>query len=182
VRLLRVPATAEDAAWVREVPGAVLVLWPATFTDSVVADGVVAFEGGRVAPLVAPLARMMVAAGRPIARWRDGAPAATESVLGVGCSRSVGVGVPAAGDLVLRPPFEDFLAAMLAPCGGARAAPLPDSTLAWLASEGPLASGSALAATDVSSPLTKWLLLTALLVLMVEQLVRRRRVATEVPA
>ncbi len=218
VRLVRGAPRAVDASWVREVPGAVLVLWPAVFADTVASDGVVAFGGNAIAPLVAPLARVpergnaperapatsvssssspspsssspspsssspslsfSAPLGRAVARWRDGTPAVTERVIGLGCSRTVGIGLPSAGDLVLRPPFVHFLAAMLAPCGGARAPSLPDSSVAWLRAAGPLASGPKLAATEASSPMAKWLLLIALGLLLVEQLVRRRPARTD---
>lgn len=188
VRLARAAATAADSAWVREVPAAVLVLWPATAAsadvaregsidpraDTVVSAGVVALDGGEAISLVAPLMRRTVPEGRVVARWRDGTPAVTERVYGTGCVRSVGVGVPIAGDLTLRPPFARFLEAMLAPCGGARRAALADSALSWLLAEGPLVDAPRLAAAaPTSSPLTKWLLLLAVLLLAVEQVVRR---------
>ncbi len=188
VRLARAEATAADSAWAREVSGAVLVLWPATAAsadvaregsidpraDTVVNAGVVALDGGEATPLVAPLMRRAVPEGRVVARWRDGTPAVTERVYGNGCVRSVGVGIPVAGDLTLRPPFAHFLEAMLAPCGGARRAVLPDSALPWLHAEGRLADGPMLAAAaTTSSPLTKWLLVLAMLLLAVEQVVRR---------
>ena len=188
VRLARAEATAADSAWVREVPGAVLVLWPATAAsadvaregsidpraDTVIAAGVVALDGGKAIPLVAPLMRRAVPEGRAVARWRDGTPAVTERVYGNGCVRSVGVGIPLAGDLTLRPPFAHFLEAMLAPCGGARSAALPDSAVPWLHAEGALADGPTLASSaPTSSPLTKWLLLLATLVLAIEQVMRR---------
>lgn len=188
VRLARAEASAADSAWVREVPGAVLVLWPASGAsadvardgsvdpraDTVIAAGVVALDGGEAIPLVAPLMRRVVPEGRVVARWRDGQPAVTERVYGNGCVRSVGVGIPAAGDLTLRPPFAHFLEAMLAPCGGARGVVLPDSALPWLHAQGVLADGPTLAAAaPTSSPLTKWLLLFATLALAVEQVVRR---------
>lgn len=188
VRLIRTAPSAADSAWVVEVPGAVLVLWPASAAsadsaregsvdadaDTVMAAGVVALEGGAALPLVAPLMRRVVPEGRVIARWHDGAPAVTERVHGNGCVRSVGVGIPAAGDLTLRPPFAHFLEAMLAPCGGRRGAVLPDDALPWLNAEGALADASSLAvASSTQSPLTKWLLALALMALAFEQFVRR---------
>lgn len=187
VRLIRAAPSAADSAWVFEVPGAVLVLWPASGAsadsardgpvdaraDPVVAAGVVALDAGAAAPLVAPLMRRVVPAGRVIARWRDGTPAATERALGKGCVRSVGVGIPAAGDLTLRPPFAHFLAAMLAPCGGRRGAVLPTDALPWLHAEGTLADASDLAAAlPGTSPLSIWLFALALLLLGLEQVVR----------
>jgi hypothetical protein len=145
--------------------------------DTVIAAGVVALDGGAAIPLVAPLMRRVVPEGRVVARWRDGTPAVTERVYGNGCMRSVGVGIPMAGDLTLRPSFAHFLEAMLAPCGGARRAALPDSALPWLHAEGALAEGPTLAAAaPTSSPLTKWLLLLATLVLAIEQVMRRMHV------
>jgi hypothetical protein len=166
----------------------VLVLWPAlaasddsaregsvdAHADTVMAAGVVALAGGAALPLVAPLMRRVVPEGHVIARWHDGAPAVTERVHGNGCVRSVGVGIPAAGDLTLRPPFADFLEAMLAPCGGRRGAVLPDDALPWLHAEGALADASSLAvASSTESPWTKWLLALALMALAFEQIVRR---------
>lgn len=175
VRLVRTGASAADSAWVREVAGAVLVVWPATVATATAA-GVVAFDGGHAIPLVAPLMRHPVPEGRVVARWRDGASAGTERGYGNGCIRSVGVGLPVAGDLTLRPPFAHFLEAMLAPCGGTRGAVLPDSALPWLRGEGGLADGPTLAAGGrTSSPLTTWLLLCAMVLLVSEQLVRREQ-------
>lgn len=190
LRLIRAGASAADSAWVRDVPGAVLVLWPATApsadvardgsidprADTVIAAGVVALDGGMAVPLVAPLMRRTVPYGRVVARWRDGKPAVTERVLGNGCVRSVGVGIPIAGDLTLRPPFGRFLEAMLAPCGGARQAALPDSALPWLYADGQLADGPTFASSaSGSSPLTKWLLLLAAILLLAEQAARHIR-------
>ena len=79
------------------------------------AEGVIAF-GLREATLVAPLARLDVVpdtSSRVIARWRDGAVAATERPLGAGCVRDIAVGVPLAGDVTLRPPFVAFLQAYI---------------------------------------------------------------------
>lgn len=188
VRLIRVAPSAADSAWVFEVPGAVLVLWPASAAsattvregaveagaDTVIATGVVALDGAAALPLVAPLMRRVVPEGRVLARWHDGSPAVTERVHGNGCIRSVGVGIPVAGDLTLRPPFKQFLEAMLAPCGGRRGAVLPDDALPWLYAEGALANAPALAAdTATASPVTKWLLALALIALAFEQFMRR---------
>ena len=95
--------------------------------------------------------------------------------------RSVGVGLPLAGDLTLRAPFGHFLAAMVAPCGGQRSAAIPDSLLSWMTGEGALARAAALQAdASLSSPLTFWLLLLAAALLAAEQLLRRR--PAQVPA
>ncbi len=181
VRLARADPRPADAAWVREARGAVLVRWPNTPAGaSTAADGVSALDGPPRA-LVAPLARLTIPEGRVSARWRDGAPAATEIAYAGGCERWVGVGLPRAGDVTLRAPFAQFLAAMLAPCGGTRAAAYApdDSALAWLPGPAALASGPALATRQrESSPWTPWLLLAALLLLATEQVARR---ATRMP-
>jgi hypothetical protein len=175
VRVVRAAATAADSAWLRGAGArAVLLVWPLATADPV-PDGVTAFGAVAPATLVAPLTRLEVPAGRVVARWRDGASAATESAFAAGCVRHVGIGVPIAGDLTLRAPFTEVLAALVEPCGGARAVTLGDSTLAWLTRAGPLANGPSLvddSGADRTLPLA--LLLAALALLAVEQLLRRR--------
>lgn len=177
VRVLRRVATAADSAWARERPARLLVEWPLVADSLLAPDGVIALLPGVAASptLVAPLARGDAGRGRVIARWRDGDPAATESALGTeGCIRSVGIGLPSAGDLTLRAPFAAFLDALLTPCGGRVLAPPADSALAWLTAPGPLATGRALTARADASPLTRWLLLVAAALLVAEQLLRAR--------
>lgn len=179
VRIVRGVVTAADTAWLITTQG-VIVAWavaPDERESPVRADAVTAWGGiAGVAPtLVAPLARLDAGEGRVIARWRDGTPAASEAHVGEGCVRTVGVGIPLAGDLTLRSPFGHFLEAMVVPCGGHRSAAVPDSLLAWLTGEGALASASALqAGAEQSSPLTLWLLVLAVALLGAEQFVRRR--------
>lgn len=194
VRIVRGIATAGDSTWARG-PGRVLVLWPLTGNAALAADGVTAL-GVHLASLVAPLARLPVPAGElVVARWRDGSAAAVESALDAGCVRTVGVGIPLAGDLTLRAPFGEFLEAMVEPCGGARGVALPDSVVAWLergtatGADGRRASDSPqvraarrsatparlLAATGVpDARFGAWLLLLALLALSLEWVLRRR--------
>lgn len=185
VRIVRGVSTAGDSAWLAQSNG-VLVAWalaPDEREAPVRPDAVIAWGGiGGAAPtLVAPLARLDAGQGRVIARWRDGAPAATERRVGDGCERTVGIGLPLAGDLTLRAPFGHFLAAMVAPCGGHRSAAIPDSLLVWFTGEGALARAAVLQAdASLSSPLTLWLLIIAALLLAAEQLIRRR--PAQVPA
>lgn len=154
--------------------GGVVILWPRASGPSV-PDAVTAFGAGAPATLVAPLARLAVPDGRVIARWRDGTPAATESAVGEGCLRQVGIGLPLAGDVTLRRPFAELLAVLVEPCGGARALAIPDSALAWLTADGPLAAGSALAGSSgADRSLSLALLIGAGLLLVAEQLLRRR--------
>lgn len=198
VRVLRRAREATDNAWLSErdtqrpsgagVAGAarsanaarVLVAWP-VIGDAEPAPDAVSVLGPEGATIVAPLARLAAGEGRVIARWRDGTPAATEQLLGNGaaetesCIRTVGIGLPDAGDLTLRPSFAHLLRALLAPCGGARSEAVADSSIAWLTASGPLATGPALAAIATeSSPATRWLLLAALVLLVVEQFLRGR--------
>jgi hypothetical protein len=185
VRLVRGAASSADSAWVLAAEpggrgGRLLVVWalaPNAREAPLRPDGVRAWGGvsGVVPSVVGPLARLEAGEGRVIARWRDGMAAATERALGAGCVRTVGIGLPEAGDLTLRSPFAHVLAALVAPCGGARSNAPPDSALRWFAGDGPLATGAALAAQAGASPLTLWLLIAASLLLGLEQLLRGRR-------
>lgn len=174
LRVRRGAPTAADTAWARSTPNAVLAHWPLADDAEPAADGAVAF-GERAAPIVSPLVRLDVAPGHAVARWRDGDVAATELAIGEGCVKSVGVGIPSAGDLTLRAPFADFLDALLAPCGGYVGAALPDSTLDWLRGPERLASArQMLQGSTEESPVTPWLLVLAAAALVAEHLLRRR--------
>ena len=176
-RLLREAPTAADSAWARDSAG-LLVVWPDSGAPAGWADaprdtvGAVTAGGGA---LVAPFVRTARAPEGGVARawWVDGLPAAVETVLGAGCVRAVAVPVAGAGDLPLRAAFHDFLHALLAPCGGARdLAARPDGAVAWLAGGG----AAALAVRHdpaQQAPLVPWLLGAALVLLLVELLVRR---------
>lgn len=176
VRLVRRALVAADSAWVRE-PGRVLVHWPLADTVTTRADGVTAF-GLRPATMVATLARLPLTAdsARIIARWRDGAAAATERRIGAGCVREVGVGIPLAGDLTLRPAFTAFLQAMVEPCGGARGIAVSDSAArAFARDESAVPARLLTAAVAADATLAAWLLGGALLALAAEWMLRRRR-------
>jgi hypothetical protein len=180
-RVARGALSAADSAWAREA-GRVLVHWPA---DPAAAgwerrarpDTVGAVASGGVV-VVAPFARAAEPpAGRAVARWVDGAPAATERALGAGCVRAVAVPVAAAGDLALREPMRALVRRMAEPCGVVRALePAPDSLVAALAGAGALAPASTLRGPRESrSPATPWLLGAALLLVLAEPLARRGR-------
>lgn len=175
VRIRRNAPTASDTAWLASTPAAVLIHWPREFTDSLTPDGVLVADGS-AGTLVAPLARLAVAEGRVLARWRDGSPAATERSVGAGCVRDVGIGLSEAGDLTLRAPFVQVLHALMAPCGGARSIAMSDSAQRVFAGAGALASASALRdEAQQRSPLTLWLLVAALGLLVAEQVLRARQ-------
>jgi hypothetical protein len=174
VRVRRDVISAEDSLWLSSTPNAVLVRWPRAFADTLVADGVLVMDGS-AGTLVAPFARLPVADGRVLARWRDGTPAVTERVVGTGCVREVGIGLSEAGDLTLRAPFVRVLHALTAPCGGARSVAMSDSLQRAFAGSGALAAASALRnEAQQRSPLTMWLLVAAHVLLTAEQVLRAR--------
>jgi hypothetical protein len=180
-RIVRDTPTAADSAWARG--GGTLVWWPeradgAGLAAREAADTVGALVVGDHV-VVAPFERAArPPEGVPVARWVDGAPAATEAPLGAGCVRSVAVPVTPVGDLALRASLRNAALAIAAPCGGAPApvAPLADSLVRRLAGEGPLAAARALRRGRATrSAATPWLLAGALALVAVEPLVRRRR-------
>lgn len=182
VRIVRRAPSTADSTWARESER-VLVFWPlprdaAPKDPAPIADGVTAF-GLHPATIVAPLVRLPTPRpSRVIARWRDGAVAATESPLAAGCIRSIGVGIPIAGDLTLRAPFDRFLAAIVEPCGGARGRVVADSLAQHLAGGTQLASAGRLAAgVTADSGVAALLLALALAALAIEWLLRRRPTA-----
>ncbi|MBA3558107.1 MAG: BatA domain-containing protein [Gemmatimonadaceae bacterium] len=186
VRMVRGTPTADDSVWAGQ-GDRVLVAWPPEVKReqganvAVVArtesDTVGAVIAGDVV-LVAPFARVeSPPAGRVIARWVDGEPAATEVAIGAGCIRTVAVPVESRGDLALRRSSRDLVAALSAPCGGHRRfGPLPDQVVSFLAGSG---SAPRIAPLENErgrrSPATPWLLGGALLAVALEPLARRVR-------
>ncbi len=172
VRVIRSSASANDSALARS--GATIVEWRRPDAGAAVpANGVWA---GRTT-LVAPLARLALPTqGRVVARWSDGTSAAIESTLGAGCIRTVGIGVPIAGDVTLQPAFQSIAAELMAHCGGASAAPIaPESAAATLARSGALAPATAFVDRTGPAPLAPWLFGAALLLLLCEWWMRRTR-------
>jgi hypothetical protein len=130
------------------------------------------------AVLVAPFVRdVEPPAGRAVAWWMDGRPAATERVVGDGCMRDVAIALPEAGDVALGESARRLVQALSGPCGGARAvAPSTDSALAILRGDGPLLDPRTLHAERAASSRTAtWLLLAAALLIVAEPLARRGR-------
>jgi hypothetical protein len=180
VRLVRGShASPADTAFARG--GGTVVLWDPAAAP-LRAEGLVV--GDDVA--VAPLGRLPVAtSGTVRARWSDGAPAAVESAVGAGCIRQVGIAVPAAGDLALRPAFQRAVRALVGGCGDRAVAPAPadSATLDRLAGRGGPASASVLAGrTRAPSPIVPWLLGAALALALLELPLRRRAPRAPVPA
>lgn len=179
VRLVRDAPNVADTAWARDSAG-VLVHWPAVVMssdrDSTVASrGSGAVIAGDVVA-VAPWMRGTAPAGRPIAWWADGVPAASEKALGSGCVRAVVVGVPRAGDVALTAAAQRLLRALTGPCGVPdRLGPVTDSLVAKITGDGELVSGTQLVRAGVpTSRATPWLLAVGLALLLVEWMLRRR--------
>jgi hypothetical protein len=168
VRVVRDAPSARDSAAARD--GAALVYWPRTARATASAEGLWA----GAATLVAPLARLpLPVGGRVVARWADGERAATEWPLGRGCVRTVGVGVPSAGDVTLQPAFTAVARFLVAACAGSHtSAAVSDSVAKTFARGGQAASAAAFRSGDEPSPLAPWLLGAALLILAGELLVR----------
>ena len=168
-RIVRTAATPEDSAWAGE--GKVLVHWPMSVSSgsSVSSAGAVSTGNHTVIGLERPARSPMP--GRTIARWANGEPAATEAQAGAGCVRDVAIGVDPVGDMALRESFRGLVGALVEPCGGARDfAPVPDSAILRRATA---AAPSLAAAPDSRLPLI--LAVSALVLLAIEQLLRRRR-------
>jgi hypothetical protein len=186
VRIVRGVPSGADSSWARDA-GHVLVHWPVSAPDGwprrESLDTVGAVAAGRYV-LVADFARMVAPPagdGRVVARWLDGVPAATETVLGEGCVRDVAVSFPSRGDLALGESARRFVGALAVPCGGDRdLARLRESRLAVLRGGEPGNRARALTPPGRrESRSTPWLLAAAGLLLLVEQLLRRARVFGE---
>jgi hypothetical protein len=179
VRLVRDAPDAADTAWARDSAG-VLVHWPAVVTASDTDAAAAPRRSGAVISgdvvAVAPWTRGAVPAGRPIAWWADGEPAAAENTLGSGCVREVVIGVPRAGDVALSAAAQRLVRALTGPCGAPdRLGPVADSLVAKLAGDGALVSGTRLVRAGVqTSRATPWLLAAGLALLLVEWMLRRR--------
>lgn len=173
VRVVRSSPSPADSSWARA--GGVLVHWPAAREQPGWARGAADTIGAVVTDagsVVSAYARPWRApAGRAIAWWADGEPAATEGSLGAGCLRRVAVAVPETGDAALAPSFRRLLGAVTARCGGARdLGPVVDAS--WLAGAG---SRYAPPRPDAGSggSLARWLFAGALVVALAELLARR---------
>lgn len=183
VRIMRGALAVADSAWAG-AGNRVLVLWPASAIaaaqDTV---GAVSTEEVTVVASFARGAREGPPAGRVVARWVDGAPAAVESVHGAGCIRTVNIPVPSDGDLVLDPRFQRLASRLAGPCGPPTLfTPVDDSRLAALAGTETslrVPSNAIGRPRMVRSPLTPWLLAGALFLGLGELLLRRRRRSAE---
>ena len=170
LRVARGVLTSADSA--HATNGGVLLQWPDSAGAALETDGVLSRSGAVVGSFV----RQESPEGRAIAWWSDGRPAAAERTHGAGCIRAVHIGLPAAGDAVLRPAFQRLVRDLMVPCGWYDASVLTGEDYTALFT-GPTTSGVQ-APAPASSPLTRrLLLLLALLALAAEWWVRRRHSA-----
>lgn len=187
VLVIRDSMTRADSA--AAAAGAVIVVWLrrgvppgwSTIVDSADSRERALIGGGRV--VVAPFMRIARAAENATALvwWPDGSAAATEEPLERGCIRWVGIGTPA-GDALLSVDARAVLSTLTTECGAtfklATSAALDSAQLRRLAGGDALAVAAALRVSQPNSrsPFTRWLLLAALLLLVVESVLRARHV------
>ena len=182
-RVQRGVASPSDSAWVVGGPH-VLVRWPASTKPAGFAarphiDTAGAVVAGETA-LVTPMERRWTPdttthAGRTVARWVDGEPAAIERIAGAGCIRDVAIPIPSAGDVILRPAFAHLLRELTTPCAAMAGSPrLDDAQLRALAGAGGRVASARIAPPDlVATPLVVWLLAAALVFALLELVIRR---------
>ncbi|HEV7705649.1 MAG TPA: BatA domain-containing protein [Gemmatimonadaceae bacterium] len=184
VRIDRGTIANVDTTWTEY--GLTLVRWPAALDSSGYArrehldsvGAVIAGDNATRIVVVSPFVRVVdPPSGRVVARWADGSPAATERKMMNGCVRDVAIPIAGTGDLALRESTKRLVAALSMPCDDDRQfAPGADSALAQLRGTGPLVATRALAARSApTNHLTTWLLAVALVLLLLEPLLRRQR-------
>jgi hypothetical protein len=177
VRIARTEPGEEHLRWAA-VPGHVLLHWPADQTGPE-RDTVGAVTAGD-AVVVAPWVRHGApGAGRVVARWADGEPAATQRDHGEGCVREVAIPLPAAGDLALRRSVRRLVDELTAPCAAPPGAePLAAGARAALVGTGdPVRLSRPEPARAGTDRLAAALMAAAVVVLLLETLVRMRRSA-----
>lgn len=174
LRLVRATPSPADSAFARG--GGVVVRWDSISARRAGPNAVAMGDDVMIAPLVRD---SPTSPGLVLARWADGSPAAVERELGSGCVREVGIGVPVAGDLPLRPAFQRIVRGLTDACAAARrraGVPLDSARVARLSGAGSAASGAALASgAERPAPITPWLLGIALACAVAELALRVRR-------
>jgi hypothetical protein len=152
--------------------GAALVIWPRTVRGTARPRGIEADGATFVAELAGDSAPD---GGTVVARWSDGSAAAVERVVGSGCERTVGVGLPDRGDAALSEPFVRVLSRLVAPCAAAPRAVTDTALVRTLRADGPAATAAALRdPASQEAPLALWCAVAALAALLVEWAVRDR--------
>jgi hypothetical protein len=177
-RIVRERPTAADSLWAQDSVGA-LVIWPADLATSglrrrVAPDTSLGIAAGAHVVIGTFTRTHEPAAGAVVARWLDGAPAATEVAVGRGCVREVAVPVDAVGDVALRDNFRGLARRMSEPCGGAR--DLARVELGELLRDRPTSAVGIepLLADGRPSRIALSLALLVIVILAAEQLLRRR--------
>jgi hypothetical protein len=177
VRLFRaaLPGRA-DSVWARD-SGGVLVVWPADLSTARLTRR----EQADTQQGIAARADVVIGTfhrthaprnGRAIVRWLDGLPAASQVALGAGCIREVAIPVDVAGDMALRESFRGVLATLTSPCDGPRDLAPADLASLLPADTRPRIAG---VVAPEAGNLAIWLAFGALVVLAVEQLLRRKQ-------
>jgi Aerotolerance regulator N-terminal len=181
VRVVRQGATAADSAWARG--GGALVVWPENMERSGwtrskpdTASAVATRDIAVVAPF---LRTVSLPSGNIIARWNDGSPAAVERPLGNGCERDIAIPVTPLGDFVLRPSVRHLTRRLLSHCGGDQDwNQVSDALIDSLSGPAMLASTAGLGQRQEKKvPAQGILLIAALVLLLLETVLRRRRIA-----
>ena len=181
-RVVRGIASAADSAWVDS--GRVLVVWPIATNGA--AEDVAGIRAGDHTAIGHFIARSIDDSGRVVARWANGRAAAREVDAKSGCIRTIGFDVPDVGDLVLTPSFQRVAAELVGPCRGAAALvgeALPDSLVASLVA--PPSGASPTVKVDLKRAPNRTaavIVFVAIMLLLIELLVRRRTGASVTPA
>lgn len=151
-----------------------------TPADSI--GGVAAMEVALVAPFVRAYRRDTVgtAADWPILWWADGEAAAVERIVGGGCSRAIYLPVAQGSDQLQGTAATGLRTALTAPCGTALVSTetLGDSGVARPAAADQFRRAGSVSVRSEPWWLTPFLLVVAIALLLVEQVVRRREVAS----
>ncbi|MEO8201792.1 MAG: hypothetical protein ABI679_14780, partial [Gemmatimonadota bacterium] len=176
-RLLRETPTQGDSTWARS--GGTIVFWPKAAPSEWARsspDTISGVVSGPVA-VVAPFVRSTSPPrGEVVARWIDGAPAATQVALGSGCLRSVGIPIVDIGDFPIRSNVVALLRKLMEPCGFPGGHPVSPAQLDSLRGTAPFRSGHVLASSlPRQVPANAWFLVIAGALLLIEMVARRRR-------
>lgn len=174
---LRIVRSAGEGDSAFAASGGVVVVWPAGEADSVRVRAIVSDRSSFVAPLGRP---RNTPQGEVLAWWEDGEPALVEQTVGRGCLRWLGFQLPQRGDVALRPGLTSLLRTLSAPCGMRDFTPVGDSAVAFLSRSA--GSSGITHATTVPTWLPRVLLVLAILMLFLEQWMRREKVGAARPS
>ena len=153
-------------------PGQAVIHWArGNADDSSRVDAVFASGATAIGPYLSlPLGD----SGRVIARWANGLPAAREVIRDGTCLRAVGFDIPDVGDFVLSPSFQRLAAQLLAPCASRQFEAAPASLLAVLAAPAATVPSDVQPIAGSRNRIAAMLMALAILLGVVELLVRRR--------